>query len=165
MPRLSRDELFVSIAETVAERSTCLRGHVGAVIVVEKHIVSMGYNGAPPGQPHCDEVGCGGGTIVNSDWREADISAGEEIFPNGCTRTTHAESNAVAFAARQGIPCAYGTMYCTHAMCHNCAAIVVAAGIKEVVYVRDYRAADLDLLEACGVQVRKFDPEYRMRGE
>ena len=154
MSRLTRDQLFVSIAETIAERSTCLRGQVGAIIVVEKHIVSMGYNGAPPGQPHCDEAGCGGGVHTTLTGAEFDMQP--DSFPNGCTRTTHAESNAVAFAARQGIPTANGTMYCTHAMCHNCAAIVVAAGIKEVVYIRDYRAADLELLRECGVKVRKF---------
>lgn len=146
--RISRDAFFLEFASLVAMRSTCPRLHVGAVIVVDKRVVSMGYNGAPPGQPHCDEVGCRGKEYqdVQGIWKE--------YYPNGCTRATHAEANAVAFAARHGIPCAPGTMYCTHATCRTCAAITVAAGIERVVYSTPYRLTEgIELLEQCNVEV------------
>lgn len=150
MVRISRDELFIEVALSVAKRSTCLRGQVGAVIVVDKHIVSMGYNGAPPGQPHCIDEGCLGDEPLLD-------ARGEKIFPNGCTRSTHAETNAVAFAARHGINTDAGTMYCTHATCINCARTMVAAGIVEVVYLKPYRLTEgIELLDKCNVRVRQY---------
>lgn len=140
MERVSRDELFIHIARSLAMRSTCLRGQVGAVIVRDGRIVSTGYNGAPPGMPHCLDVGC-------------QSVGGIE----GCTRTTHAESNCVAFAARHGTPCVDGTMYCTYATCAQCAAIVIAAGIREFVYETPYRlTAGLELLDKSNVIVRQY---------
>ena len=103
----------------------------------------MGYNGAPPGQPHCLDVGC-------------DLGYDDHVplEARGCVRTTHAEANAVAFAARHGIPCAPGTMYCTHATCRTCAAITVAAGIERVVYSIPYRLTEgIELLQECNVEV------------
>jgi len=58
MPRPSWDEYFMRITHMVAERSTCLRRHVGAVLVLERRILATGYNGAPHGVPHCEDVGC-----------------------------------------------------------------------------------------------------------
>ena len=58
MARQSWDYYFMTIAKDVAERSTCPRAAVGAVIVKEHHILSTGYNGAPAGEPHCTDVGC-----------------------------------------------------------------------------------------------------------
>lgn len=150
--RPTRDEFFCAIAIQVATRSTCWRASVGAIIVVDKHIVSMGYNGAPPGQPQCDEIGCGGGEETRHKWPPYEVTG--TVFPNGCTRATHAELNAVAFAARQGIPCIEGTMFVTHATCINCARAVVAAGIRRVVYVYPYRLTEgIELLDKCNVEV------------
>lgn len=166
MSRMTRDELYLNIAESFAMRSTCLRGQVGAVIVVENHIVSGGYNGAPPGLPHCTEAGCEGG--VKPEWPQggkaliptADLEYYQtEQFPNGCTRATHAEANAIAFAARHGTPCVEGTMYCTHAMCAKCAALVVACGIRRVVYLKPYRASALDMLDKANIEVIKYGLE------
>ncbi|MDL1972667.1 MAG: cytidine deaminase, partial [Deltaproteobacteria bacterium] len=58
MPRPSWDEYFMSIARLVAERSTCLRRKVGAILVKEKRILTTGYNGAPSGLAHCLDIGC-----------------------------------------------------------------------------------------------------------
>ena len=150
--RLSRDVLYVEMALLFARRSTCLRGQVGAVIVVDNHVVSGGYNGAPPGLPHCTEVGCEGG-----EWRFAENPIDNyQEFPNGCTRATHAEANAIAFAARHGTPCDEGTMYCTHAMCAKCAALVVACGLRKVVYVKPYWASALDLLDKANIEVVQY---------
>ena len=57
MNRPSWDEYFMQMAELTAKRSTCLRRNVGAIIVKDKHIIATGYNGAPKGLPHCEELG------------------------------------------------------------------------------------------------------------
>lgn len=150
MDRISRDTMFMRIVQVVAERSTCPRKHVGAVLVQDNRIVSIGYNGAPPGMPHCDEVGCGG--------KHPFIETGQPgEFPLGCTRTIHAELNAVAFAARHGAPTEGGTMYSTCATCANCAALLVSSGIARFVYNEEYRLKEgLELLEAAGIEVIKW---------
>ncbi|MBW2283813.1 MAG: cytidine deaminase, partial [Deltaproteobacteria bacterium] len=58
MPRPSWPEYFMSIAHMVSKRSTCIRRHVGAVLVKDKRILATGYNGAPAGLEHCETAGC-----------------------------------------------------------------------------------------------------------
>lgn len=156
MPRLTRDELYLQTAVTVSMRGTCPRKAVGAVIVRDNRIVSIGYNGAPPGMPHCIEVGCGGGIGVPVE--SSDGTNWE--FPNGCTRAIHAEMNAIAFAARAGVPTDDAAMYATLSTCVNCAALVVSAGINKFVYLEEYRITDgLELLEKAGVEVIQWTPQ------
>jgi len=93
MNRPTWDEYFMNIARDVATRSSCPRASVGSVVVKDNHILSTGYNGAPPGEPHCTEVGC---LIIN----------------NHCERTIHAETNAVVQAARFGVNISGSTLYC-----------------------------------------------------
>lgn len=139
MTRVNRDTMFMEIAKIVAERSTCPRKHVGAVIVVKNRIVSVGYNGAPPGMLHCDDIGC----KFKGD-------------SSGCVRSIHAEMNAVAFAARQGTPTDDATMYSTCATCANCAVLLVSSGIKRFIFEEEYRIKDgQELLEAAGIEVLK----------
>ena len=122
MERIGRDQLFMSIAELMAQRGTCPRAEVGAVIVRDGRIVSSGYVGSPPKMPHCLDEGC--------ETRE-----GKE----GCFRTIHAEANAIYYAAKKGIEVEGGTMYCTHLPCEKCAQAILASGIKEVVFKNNYR--------------------------
>jgi dCMP deaminase len=139
MPRPSRDELFLRVAGDFALRSTCARGQVGCVAVVDDHIVSTGYNGSPPGTPHCLDVGCKLG------------------HDGGCIRATHAEMNCVAFSARIGASLRDAALYCTHACCEKCAALVVAAGIVRVVYAKPYRLTEgVELLDKCNVEVMQY---------
>lgn len=163
MGRISREQLWMNIAIQFAHRSTCLRGQVGAVIVQDTHIVSGGYNGAPPGQPHCLDVGCEGGVLP--EWPKggktliptAEIKYYQtEQFPDGCTRCTHAEANAVAFAARHGTPCVDAVMYCTHSTCAKCAALLVACGVRKFVYLQPYRAERLDILDKANIEIVRF---------
>jgi dCMP deaminase len=136
---ISRDDLYVQIAKVLAQVGTCPRAQVGALIVRNGRIISTGYNGSPPGQPHCIDVGCQ-----------------EKVVP-GCTRAIHAEANAIVYAARAGISTDAATMYCTHSMCATCAAIVASAGIVRVVYETPYRlTGGLDLLRDMGVEVVKY---------
>lgn len=142
MPRISRPELFMKIAELLADRSTCSRLRVGAVLVKESRIISTGYNGAPQDLPHCDDVGC-----------ELEKGTG------ACIRTVHAEANVIAFAAKSGIATDGATLYTTHAPCYTCAKLLVNAGIKKVIYGKDYRIRKgLELLDDCGVEFEQFIP-------
>jgi dCMP deaminase len=149
MNRISREDMFMAIARTVAHRGTCPRASVGAIIVREGRIVSTGYNGSPPGAPHCVDVGCDlpPSTIVEE--------TGEIIRSDlGCQRATHAECNAIVFAARLGIATDVAGMYCTHAACAHCAKMIVSAGITEFIYQTPYRFIEgIQFLKENGVSV------------
>jgi dCMP deaminase len=90
---------------------------VGAVVVKDRRVVSTGYNGAPRGLEHCDDVGC-------------------EMVNHHCIRTVHAEANALLFAGFERTNGA--TLYVTHAPCRSCVGLIINAGIKRVVFVDAY---------------------------
>lgn len=140
--RIDRHEMFLEIAGILRKRSTCNRGKVGCVVVQDRRIVSTGYNGSPAGSPHCFELGC---------------EVEDNIHVQGCMRTVHAEANCIAFAAKHGVALDGGTMYSTHSPCHNCAKLIVSAGIKTFYYRIEYRAARLDVLEASSVEIIHCD--------
>lgn len=152
IPRITRDEMLVSVAEIVRRRSTCLRGQVGVVIAQNGRVVSLGYNGSPPSMPHCTEVGCDELTLY-----DVEEGVSKEKHELGCQRAIHAEANAIAWAARAGVSVTGGTMYSTHSPCRTCAGLVVSAGIASFYYVRSYRAERLDILEAGKVKVVKVE--------
>jgi len=129
--RPSWDEYFMSIAEMVGSRGTCDRGRSGCVIVKDKRILVTGYVGSPAGLPHCDEVGHEMHKVVHEDGHES----------MHCIRTIHAEQNAIAQAARLGIPLEGATVYCKMTPCYVCAKMLMNCGIKEVVAFRDYHAS------------------------
>ncbi len=141
--RPSWDEYFLRLAHLVASRSTCRRRGVGAVLIVDKHIISTGYNGAPRGLPHCLDIGC---------LRE------EQGVPSGerqeLCRATHAEANAIIQAAVHGVSTAGATLYCTTAPCTVCAKMLINAGVVRVVYSEGYPdALGLEMLRQAGVSV------------
>lgn len=119
MTRPSWDEYFMQIARDVATRATCPRRSVGAVVALEKRILTTGYNGAPHGLPHCTEVGC-------------------KMQDGHCIRTLHAEQNAIVQGALNGVTLRGATLYVTCQPCHNCAKMIVNAGIVRVVFDGDY---------------------------
>lgn len=125
--RPSWDEYFMKIAFLVAERSTCRRRNVGAVIVNDRQILSTGYNGAGAGLKDCLELGC------LRD--EMNISSGRNY--ETC-RAIHAEQNAVVQAARYGVRIEGATVYCTHSPCILCAKMLVNARIKRFVSCISY---------------------------
>ncbi len=142
--RPSWDDYFMTITRQVAERSTCLRARVGAVIVRDRSILATGYNGAPAGMPHCLEVGC----LIY-----------ESRTPNGeneenCFRTIHAEINAIAQAARNGTRIEEASIYVTHTPCIHCFKTLVNTGIKRIYYEKAYKMHTLEeLLENTGVEL------------
>ena len=127
MQRPDNDTYFMRMAELVASRSTCLRRNVGAVIVKEKRILTTGYNGAPKGLKHCEEVGC-----VRM---ENNIESGTR---HELCRGVHAEQNAVIQAAYFGSSIKDSTVYTTNFPCVLCAKILINAGVREVCYKDDY---------------------------
>lgn len=130
--RVDFDEYCMEVAETVAKRSTCLRRQVGAVIVVGKHIVATGYNGAAAELDHCDEKGECRRNILG-------IASGTDLM--NC-EAVHSEANAIIQCAVHATSPAGGTLYCTHAPCCMCAKMIVNAGIKRVVYRNTYPNLD-----------------------
>lgn len=162
MARRSRDLLFMRIAKEFSSRSTCLRGQVGAVIVKNNHILSHGYNGAPPGQPECIEVGCdvlAVQTIPNPLGRPGLFDKDQsvlrppeiEVLELGCQRAIHAEANAIYYAAKVGVNCDEARIYSTHEPCRKCAEAILACGIIEVYYDQPYRLGASDFLNQANI--------------
>ncbi len=123
------DEYFLRIAQLVAQRSTCMRRQVGAVIVSEKRILATGYNGAPSSLRHCFEVP--GGCIRAA----RNIPSGER---QELCRGLHAEQNALLQAAAFGVSTRSSTVYCTHQPCVTCAKMLINAGCVRVVFLGAY---------------------------
>lgn len=134
--RKSWDEYFLLITRQVAERSTCNRAKVGAVIVRDKSILATGYNGSPAGLPHCTEVGC---LIYESRTPSGEIE-------ENCFRTIHAEINAIAQAAKNGASIRDADIYITHTPCIHCFKVLINTGIRRVVYEKPYKLTTLDEL-------------------
>jgi len=130
MNRPAWDEYFLGIMDAAAARATCNRGKSACVITKDNRILVTGYVGAPPGFPHCDEVGHLFHTVINEHGF---------IFHN-CVRTVHAEANAIYQAARFGIPLKDATLYCRMTPCRNCAMAIVNCGIERVVCQRRYKS-------------------------
>lgn len=122
------DEVFMGIAYKWAERSTCLRRKVGAVIAKDSQQLTAGYNGAPRGMKHCAELG---GCLRE----KLKIPSGQR---HEICRGTHAEQNAITQAAKFGIDINEGTLYCNTHPCVICAKMIINAGISKVVYDSDY---------------------------
>lgn len=145
--RPSWNDYFMKIAQEVATRSTCLRHHVGAVIVKDRRILATGYNGAPQGIRHCGEVGC--------LREERGVPSGER---HELCRGLHAEQNAVIQAALHGIAVADADLYTTHQPCSLCAKILINAGIKEIFYLEPYNDELADeLIREASVAVQQLD--------
>jgi dCMP deaminase len=146
MPRPSWDEYFMDITKRVAQRATCLRRQVGAIVVKEKKILATGYNGAPAGLQHCEEVGC---------LRERlKVPQGER---HELCRGIHGEQNAIIQAATYGVSIQGATLYSTHFPCVLCTKMIINAGIKRVVCLQGY-PDDLsqEMIQAAGVEVRQL---------
>lgn len=118
--RLPWDEYFINIAKQVATRSTCPRLAVGAVLVRDKHIISTGYNGSKPNEPHCCDVGC-------------------DMVDNHCVRTLHAEFNAIEHCA---VDTQWSIMYLTHNPCVACFEKMHKAGVRRIVFADGSYKAD-----------------------
>jgi dCMP deaminase len=127
LSRPHSDEYFLKLAAVVAERSTCLRHHVGAVAVKDKHLLSTGYNGAPAGLQDCLALGC------LRDALKIPSGTRHEIC-----RAVHAEQNVIIQAALHGVSLEGATVYATHTPCVLCAKMLTNARIRRYVSFGNY---------------------------
>lgn len=144
--RPSWDRYFIEIVNVVKKRSTCCRRSVGALIVKDKKILSTGYNGAPTGIKHCEEVGCLRDKLG--------IPSGQR---HELCRGLHAEQNAIVHAAHSGVSIAGSTIYVTNQPCILCAKMIINAGIERIVYEDGYPdELAMELLNEAKVEVIKL---------
>jgi dCMP deaminase len=138
MTRPSWDQYFIEIMNAVAKRATCDRGRSGCVIARDKQLLVAGYVGSPIGFKHCDDVG--------HDFSTA---------PDHCTRTVHAEQNAICQAARLGISINGATLYCRMTPCKACAMMIINCGIVRVVCQHKYQVGPKSetMLKDAGIEV------------
>ena len=134
--RLDRDRYFMGIAMAVRARANCRGNHVGAILVLDGHVVSTGYNGTPTDMVNCEDGGC-------------DRCANREKYGAGkgydlCI-CVHAEQNALLAAARFGIPVAGGLIYTTIQPCFGCLKEMVQARIEGVRYRHSWSHPDKSL--------------------
>ena len=144
-------------AETFAGLSSAVRLHVGAIIVKDDRIISIGYNGMPSGWDNTceDKIYCDDG-----DYREQQLPKVSNIWKNYKLVTKpevlHAETNAIAKLAKSTESGDGASMFVTHAPCINCAKLVFQSGINSVYYRNTYRSTDgIEFLEKAGVTVTK----------
>ncbi len=143
--RPSWDEYFMSIAQVVGSRSNCVKRMVGSVVVVDRRIISTGYNGTPRGVRNCNEGGCprcAGGA-----------ESGRALDECLCS---HAEENAITQSAYHGVTVRGATIYTTLCPCLTCSKMIINAGIQEIVYGAEFALGDvsLALFREAGVKVR-----------
>ncbi|MDI3531631.1 MAG: dCMP deaminase [Candidatus Atribacteria bacterium] len=147
------DEYFMSIAELVSSRSTCLRRKVGAVLVREKRILATGYNGVPSGIKHC--------TLETCLRSKQGVPSGKQ---QELCRGLHAEQNVIIQAALHGVSTRGATLYCTHKPCILCAKMIINAGIVRVVYQNHYPDPLADeMLQEAGIEMIPFSGESLLR--
>jgi len=142
---------FMDTAERFAELSSAVRLKVGAVVVKDNRIISIGYNGMPAGWTNdCEHVVDVAKTDPRYDYNHftKELKTKDEVI--------HAEANAISKLARDGERAAGATMFCTHAPCIQCAKIIYGAGINTFYYRSQYRDNDgLEFLKKCNIQVEQ----------
>ena len=151
MKRPDFDDIFIALATNLAKRSHCVKKQVGAVLVKDTRIISIGYNGPPAGTYNCDEKWPGLGCS-----RDAKGS---------CFLALHAEQNAILYAVKNSASIEGSVLYVTLAPCLPCARVIFSAGVKKVIYVESYAAykgidkeEGLDFLQEFGVAVDVYQP-------
>lgn len=139
----------MQISQVVAQRSTCTRAAVGAVIVKDRTILATGYNGSPAGLPHCNEVGCLVYTSTDPDGETEE----------NCFRTIHAEINAIAQAAKNGVSMSGSDIYITHSPCIHCLKVLINTGVGRVFYDKPYKLDRVaPMVDASGIQLLRVEP-------
>ena len=147
--RPSWDEYFMTLADEVCTRTTCIRRAVGAVIVKDHRILCTGYNGVPAGMHHCAEVGCLREQMSVPSGQRQEICRG-----------LHAEQNAIIQAARYGIDIRGASIYITTQPCVTCAKMLINAGIVEIIFKNPYPdELSMSMLDEVGLKYRVYSNE------
>ena len=154
MSSISFDELYMDLAQNLAQKSHCVKIKVGAVISKETRIISLGYNGPPAGTHNCDQ-----------EWPETGCPRDRK---GGCSLALHAEANAILYAAKNQITLENATLYVTLAPCLPCARIIYTTGIRRVFYRDSYAAykgideeEGVSFLQRFGLEVIHFPSPAR----
>ncbi len=141
----------MDITHLVAKRSTCLRRQVGALIVKDKRILATGYNGAPSGIAHCQDIGC---------LREKNqVPSGER---HELCRGSHAEQNAIVQAATYGIRIKDASLFCTNLPCSICIKMIINADIRTIFYEEGYPdSLSEELIKEAGITLTKVQKHVK----
>jgi dCMP deaminase len=152
MVRPAFDDIYMELAVNLARRSHCIRRHVGAVLVKDTRIVSIGYNGPPSGTHNCDE-----------EWPHDGCPRDSK---GSCSLAIHAEQNAILYAVKNKVSVDNATLYTTLSPCLACSRIIYTMGIKRVIYLKSYAeykgiASDegIDFLQKFGVHTERYKGE------
>ncbi len=155
MERPEFDNIFMDLAINLAKRSHCIKRHVGAVLVKDTRIISIGYNGPPSGTHNCDE----------------------EFPEDGCPRDSkgscylalHAEQNAILYAVKNNSSVEGATVYVTLSPCIACARVMFSMGISKVIYLNSYaeykgieKDEGVEFLRKFGVEAVKFNGDLSL---
>lgn len=116
--RINKEDWYFELCKVVSKRSTCLRKQIGAIIVKDGQILATGYNGAPPGKPHCIDIGC---QRPKEDY--------DGVNYVNCA-AIHAEQNCILQAADYGIAIKGATLYCTMEPCPMCRKLIEGSGLE-----------------------------------
>ncbi|MFC3809845.1 deoxycytidylate deaminase [Lacihabitans lacunae] len=146
------DDIYMDLAVNLAQRSHCIKAQVGAVLVNETRIISIGYNGPPAGTHNCDEdfgnVGC------------------PRDSKGSCSLALHAEQNTILYAAKNGAKVEGATLYVTLSPCISCARVIYTMKIKKVFFLNSYAEykgiptdEGVEFLRKFGVEVVKYEKE------
>ncbi len=149
MNRPSWDDYFMEMTKLTATRSSCLRRHVGAVLVKDTRVIATGYNGAPAGVTHCEVTGC--------LRQKLNVPSGER---HELCRGLHAEQNAIIQAALYGVSTEGATIYCTTKPCSICTKMIINAKISKIIYEEYYNDSLADeLLKDTDIRVLQYQKE------
>ena len=146
------DTIFMELAENLARRSHCIKAQVGAVLVKDTRIMSIGYHGPPAGTHNCDEefpeTGC------------------PRDSKGSCSLALHAEQNAILYAVKNGSNIEGSTLYVTLAPCISCARVIYTMKIAKVLFLNSYAAykgigveEGVEFLKRFGVEVVQYIPK------
>lgn len=144
------DDIFMDLAINLANRSHCVRAHVGAVLVNDTRIISIGYNGPPAGTHNCDE-----------EFGEAGCPKDSK---GSCSLALHAEQNAILYATKNGANVEGSTLYVTLSPCIACARVIYSMKIQKVFFLNSYAEykgigvdEGVEFLRRFGVDVIKYE--------
>ena len=141
-------DAYMDTAERFAQLSSARRLHVGAIVVKDDRIISIGYNGMPSGwDNNCED-----------EITPTLPYLGDSPVLKSKPEVLHAETNAIAKLAKSNESGLGATMFVTHAPCLDCAKVMYQSGISSVLYRDSYRNNDgIDFLETCKINVKKID--------
>lgn len=148
-PKPNFDDIYMELAKNLARRSHCIKAQVGAVLVKDTRIISIGYNGPPAGTHNCDEEFPDTGCPRDSK--------------GSCSLALHAEQNAILYAVKNGSNIEGSTLYVTLAPCIACARVIYTMKISKVIFLDSYAAykgigveEGAEFLKTFGVEVEQY---------